>query len=100
MNATAYQVITDRIVSLLEAGTVPWQKPWNGAELTPKNLISKREYRGVNVFLLNAMGYASPFWLTFKQAAELGGYVKKGESACPVVFWKWLDMDVPETKEK
>ena len=93
VKADAFQVITDRIVGLLEQGTIPWQKPWRGGEMVPRNLISRREYRGVNVFLLHAMMYESPFWLTFNQAKELGGHVKKGERACPVVFWKWLEVD-------
>jgi len=59
----------------------------------PQNLVSRRPYRGVNVFLLHAMAYQSPYWLTFRQAQELGGNVRKGEKACPVVFWKWLDVD-------
>jgi antirestriction protein ArdC len=59
----------------------------------PRNLISQKEYRGVNVFLLHAMSYQSAFWLTFNQAKELGGSVKRGEKACPVVFWKWLDAE-------
>src|ERR1041385_127259 len=92
MQNDPYQVITDSIVGLLEKGVVPWQKPWQGGELMPRNLVSQREYRGVNVFLLHAMLYESPFWLTFNQAKELGGRVKKGERACPVVFWKWLDV--------
>ena len=60
--------------------------------MMPRNLISKREYRGLNVFLLHAMSHQSPFWLTYKQAQELGGNVKRGEKACPVLFWKWLDV--------
>jgi len=93
MKADAYQVITDRVITLLEQGTVPWQKPWQTGQLKPRNLLSLREYRGVNVFLLHAMAYQSPFWLTFNQAKELGGTVKRGEKACPVVFWKWLDVE-------
>ena len=92
MNNDAYQVITDRIVAQLERGVVPWQKPWRGGEQMPRNLISGRDYRGVNVFLLHAMSYESPYWLTYKQASELGGHVKKGERACPVVFWKRLQV--------
>jgi antirestriction protein ArdC len=68
----------------------------------PRNLISGREYRGVNVFLLHAMCFQSPFWLTYKQASELGGHVRKGEKACPVVFWKRLsvaDMTEPTGKK-
>jgi antirestriction protein ArdC len=82
-----YQVITDRIVRLLESGTVPWHRPWRGGEV-PQNLVSRRPYRGINVFLLNAAGFASPFWLSFKQIQTLGGRVKKGERSFPVVFWK------------
>jgi len=92
MNGVVYQVITDRIIALLEKGVVPWQQPWNCAELAPKNIVSKKPYRGINVFLLSAMRYSLPFWLTYKQAADLGGHVRKGERACPVVFWKWLDL--------
>jgi len=95
-----YQVVTDRIVSLLEQGTVPWQKPWQSGHLLPRNLISQREYRGVNVFLLHAMSFESPYWLTFNQAKELGGNVKRGEKACPVVFWKWLDVEERGEKER
>jgi antirestriction protein ArdC len=93
MNNDVYQVITDRIIAQLERGVVPWQKPWQGGEQMPRNLISRHEYRGVNVFLLHAMCFESPFWLTYKQASELGGHVKKGEHACPVVFWKRLQKD-------
>ncbi len=95
MKTDAFQVITDRIIGLLEQGVVPWQKPWRGGAMMPKNLVSKRDYRGVNVFLLDAMSYQSPFWLTFNQAKDIGGHVKKGEHSCPVVFWKWLDVEAP-----
>ncbi|PYJ96416.1 MAG: hypothetical protein DME23_20855 [Verrucomicrobia bacterium] len=87
-----YQVITDRVIALLQQGTIPWHKPWRGGDMLPQNLVSRRPYRGVNVFLLHAMSYESPFWLTFKQATAMGGNVRRGEHACPVVFWKWLDV--------
>lgn len=88
-----YSVITDRVIALLEKGTVPWQRPWQGGNQLPQNLISRKPYRGVNAFLLHAMAYESPFWLTFNQAQALGGHVRKGEKSCPVVFWKWLDVE-------
>lgn len=94
MKATVYDVITDRILEKLEAGTVPWHKPWKGgAAGMPRNLKSKRAYRGINVFLLSCAGYGSPHWLTFRQATQLGGAVRKGEKGFPVVFWKWPDRD-------
>jgi antirestriction protein ArdC len=86
-----YQIITDRILKQLEAGTVPWHKPWSvsGPGGPPRNLLSNRPYRGINVWILASSGYASPYWLTFRQAHELGGHVRKGESGTPVVFWKF-----------
>jgi antirestriction protein ArdC len=86
-----YQTVTDRIINLLEQGTVPWRKSWSAGGGMPKNLVSKNEYRGVNVFLLSAMPYSSPYWLTYKQATDLGGHVKRGEKSTPVIFWKMLD---------
>ena len=94
-----YEQITDRIIALLESGTVPWRKPWKAQTGLPRNLVSKKPYRGINVFLLHAMHYESPFWLTFKQAQELGGNVRKGEKACPVVFWKQLEVEDKKTGE-
>ena len=85
---TVYDIITDRIVSLLESGTVPWRKPWNTQAGCPKNLVSKREYRGINVFLLHCLGYELPYFLTYRQAKKRGGHVRQGERGCPVVFWK------------
>jgi antirestriction protein ArdC len=87
-----YSIITERIIHLLEQGAVPWHKPWQGGETFPRNLISRKPYRGVNVFLLHAMSFESPYWLTYKQARELGGNVRRGERACPVVFWKRLEV--------
>lgn len=93
MNIRSYERITERIVALLEQGTVPWHKPWKVTTGLPRNLVSGKPYRGINVFLLMAMSYESPHWLTFRQAIQLGGSVKKGEKACPVVFWKPLETD-------
>jgi len=98
--SSVYDQITDRIIAMLESGTVPWRKPWKSESIFPRNLVSKKAYRGINVFLLHAMGYESPFWLTFRQALELGGNVRKGEKACPVVFWKRIDIEGREPGEK
>ncbi len=96
-----YQVITDRIVAQLEAGAIPWRKPWSGERFHPCNAVSKRPYRGINTFLLGCCNdHASPFWLTFKQAKELGGTVKKGEKSMPVVFWKWQEREDKDTGKK
>jgi len=86
-----YDLINDRIMQLLEQGTVPWRKTWNAASNQPMNLISKKEYCGINVFILACQEYSSPYWLTFKQVQDKGGHVIKGSKSCPVIFWKWLD---------
>jgi antirestriction protein ArdC len=81
-----YEIITDRIMKKLEEGTVPWRRPWNASAGLPKNLVSRKEYRGINVFLTGSQGYESPYWLTFKQAKALGGCVREGEKGTPIVY--------------
>ena len=95
-----YQIVTDRIISLLDEGVVPWRKPWATSNALPKNLLSGKEYRGINVFLLGCQQYGSPYWLTFKQAQEKHGNVKKGEKSSMVVFWKLLDNDNTDQNDK
>ncbi len=85
-----YAMVTDKIINLLENGVVPWRRPWTSTGL-PRNLVSKKPYRGVNVFLLSASKYVSPFWLTMRQAKELGGHIRKGEESTAIVFWKIED---------
>ena len=89
-----YQIVTDRIVGSLKEGIIPWEKPWKIPTFSggsfPRNLKSGKPYRGVNVFLLWGARYSSPFWVTFKQAQELGGTVRKGEKGTPIVFYKQL----------
>jgi antirestriction protein ArdC len=84
---TAYEIVTESIIKQLESGVAPWRKPWR-TEM-PANLISKKEYRGINLFLLAVLGYGSRFWLTYRQARALGGNVRKGQHGSQVVFWKF-----------
>src|ERR1700678_2991108 len=101
-----YAIVTDKIINLLEQGVVPWRRPWTSAGL-PRNLVSKKPYRGINHFLLSASKHVSPFWLTMRQANELGGHVRKGEESTIVVFCKvddtkqsTEDLDTEETDGK
>jgi antirestriction protein ArdC len=90
-----YQEVTDQIVAELEAGALPWAKPWSqtpGANV-PCNAVTNRAYSGINVLLLwttRANGWAMPRFLTFKQATEAGGHVRKGEHGVAVYFVKDL----------
>src|SRR5499433_1220172 len=87
----AYNTITNRIMEQLEHGAVPWQQPWNHTAGMPRNLLSQKAYRGINVWLLASAGHSSPYWLTCREAEEIGGYRRKGEHGPPVVFWKFLE---------
>ena len=82
---SVYEIITERIIEQLESGVAPWRKPWTSQ--TPANLITQKEYRGLNVFTLASQGFPSRFWLTFHQASRLGGSIRKGEKSSPVLFW-------------
>ena len=82
-----YQLITDRFITALEGGIIPWRKPWNEQYGTPRNYVTGRPYTGVNAFLLH-YGCEVPFFLTFHQAQELGGYIRKGAHGHPVVYFQ------------
>jgi hypothetical protein len=81
-----YAIVTEKIIDLLEQGVIPLRRPWAAAGL-PRNLVSKKPYRGVNHFLLSASKFVSPFWLTMRQANQVGGHVRKGEKSTIVVLW-------------
>lgn len=87
MNRDIYQAITERFVEQLKRGTVPWQKPW----LSAQNIVSRKPYRGINSLLLGSAPFGSPFWVSFKQALDLGGHVRKGEKSTPVIYYKFLE---------
>jgi len=84
---TAFDIITEEILQIMEQGIVPWQKPWH-LKGEHRNLVTGNRYRGINVFLLSCAGYGSPWWLTYRQAQEKGGQVRKGEKGRRIVFWK------------
>lgn len=96
-----YRAVTDRVVAALEAGTLPWRRPWTAdgpatPPGAPRNAVSGRPYRGVNALLLAMTGFAhggdDPRWVTYRQAAERGWQVRGGERGTPVVFFKRLDV--------
>jgi antirestriction protein ArdC len=88
MSDRVYEIVTERICELLEAGTVPWHQPWNPELGMPRSLSTGKLYRGINVWLLGSSMYASPWWGTYKQIGEHDGQDRKGERSTLVVFWK------------
>lgn len=81
----AYEAITSRIIERIESGVVPWQSPSIARVGFPRNFSTGKLYSGINVFLLGSQEFQSPYFLTFIQARELGGHVRKGEKGFPVI---------------
>lgn len=88
MSENVYQIITNQIIEKLEAGVAPWRKEWGSTSVLGANqsLVSRKPYRGVNALITACAGFDSPYWLTFKQAKEMGGSVRKGEVGTKVCY--------------
>jgi len=104
--ASVSDMITNIIIAKLEAGVIPWRKPWIGGNKNtnnqPRNLVTKKTYRGINLFLLANTGFESPYFLTYKQCSDKGGQVKTGSKGFPCVFWSMVDVtdDLTGTDKK
>lgn len=89
---TPAQRITASIVERLEQGTKPWVKPWRGAPVSRPLRACGTPYKGMNTFWLwmmaEAAGYASPFWMTYRQCQTLGGQVRKGQKSTIAIFYR------------
>jgi antirestriction protein ArdC len=104
--ASLYQEITDKIISELEGGRVPWVQPWGtptakASLAMPKNAASGRRYSGINVLILWGAvvesGFSGQSWLTFRQAFSLGGHVRKGERGTTIVY---ADRFIPDQERE
>ncbi|WP_262905441.1 ArdC family protein [Hymenobacter nitidus] len=94
-----YQIVTDRVIAALEAGQIAWRKPWHAAYGLPRNYVSGRAYTGINAFLLHLVG-GTPFFLTFRQARELGGNIRKGAKGIPVIYYNVTTRTDQQTGEE
>jgi antirestriction protein ArdC len=104
--ASLYDEITDKIITELEAGCLPWVQPWGTAAARaplalPRNAATRRQYSGINILILwgsvIAHGFAGQSWLTFRQALTLGGHVRKGERGTSLVY---ADRFVPADEKR
>lgn len=101
MKLTLYESVTLKIVQSLQAGVVPWKKPWHNTASLPVSLTTGKPYRGINSFLLVLAPFADHRWITFRKVKERGGSIKHGERATMVVFWKfWEPPSDSEVQEK
>ena len=97
MSEKVNQIVTERIIELLEQGKVPWVQPWKSKGGRPRNAVSGKPYRGINALICSPMvsGYSDPNWYTKNQLNKLDLKLKEEfqepKSYTPVVFWKWIE---------
>ena len=100
-----YDVVTGNIIAELQAGAIPWLKPWKGGGtgMLPANAITKRSYSGINICLLwfeaDKHSYPTHLWLTYQQAKARGATIRKGEKGTHIVFTKKLSVKDIKTDE-
>ena len=101
-----YRDVTESVITALEAGTVPWVRPWtatgkSASALRPDNASTGRPYSGINILLLwSALfdnGWTSSQWLTYRQARKLGGHVRRGERGTWIFY---ADRFVPKAERE
>lgn len=107
--ANLYDEVTAKIIAELEAGRFPWVQPWGNSPddsggigpCLPRNALTARSYSGVNVLILWGAviehGWPSQSWLTFRQALDAGGAVRKGEKGTTIVY---ADRFTPEAEKE
>lgn len=88
-----YEKFAEAIVSATLASDAAWTKPWKVGQAfgLPRNALTGRDYRGCNILLLLSRHFASREWLTYKQAAEMGGHVRKGQKGTPIFFFSMIE---------
>ena len=95
-----YAEVTERMIAALESGVPPWRRPWDpdkaGGPAMPRNAVTGARYRGINTIVLGmsplAYDSADPRWATYKQAADRGWQVRKGERGTTAYFFKRLEV--------
>ncbi len=89
-----YSQVTDQIISDLEGGHIPCERPWSGGLMFPQNASTQTIYNGINTLILwmrqRKAGFGSSQWLTLNQARELGASIKKGEKATRIIYYQPL----------
>ncbi|WP_402721328.1 ArdC family protein [Janthinobacterium rivuli] len=93
--------VAKQLITLLERGTAPWQKPWapSSRGTTPYNIASGRRYKGINSLNLMAQPYEDPRWMTFKQANFKGARIKKNERGTAIRRWIFSEATAPEDSD-
>lgn len=96
MKSDIRDAIAQKFLEALNAGIIPWRKPWAGSTARPRNAVTQKPYRGVNAFYLGLLAsirdYPTGEWLTVNQCKKVGGRVLGSEwkNGTAVVFWKFM----------
>ncbi len=94
-----YQEITDKVITAIEAGVMPWSCPWavDGHQGLPFNYSTNAQYRGINILMLwleaQTQQFSSSAWLTYRQATALGGQVRKGEKGTTCIYYNTVEKE-------
>jgi antirestriction protein ArdC len=88
---SVYDIVADKILAELDAGTVPWRKPWALKPGMYPQSVDGHRYRGINAILLGMTPYSDPRWITYNNAEAKGGQVRKDEKSTLITFWKFLE---------
>lgn len=93
-----YEVVTERLIKIMESGRKPWEKPWDDDKAglmsltAPLNATTGKRYRGINLVVLlsddKAVTTGDPRWCSYKQATDAGWQVRKGEKSTTVFFYR------------
>jgi len=94
-----YGIINSKIIEQLDKGTVPWQKPWKNGGV-PQNLITKKQYHGINLLLLSMVGFEHNLFISFNQLQTIGGKVRRGEKGHMVVYWNVVRKEDTEPRDE
>jgi len=93
------EIVEKQIIAKLEEGVCPWVKGWADGGM-PRNITTDREYNGINRLFTMMQGFGSPYWMSYKQAKELGGNVIKGEKGVKIVYARTFEKEDKDTGEK
>ncbi|AGH55363.1 zincin-like metallopeptidase domain-containing protein [Legionella pneumophila] len=97
-----HEMIAERLIQQLKQGTAPWQRPWEpGAPnaFIPMNPFTGKRYKGINAIALMAQDYRDPRWMTYKQAEETQGQVRKGEKGSAIQYWKFTEEQIKKDEQ-
>ncbi|SAL62504.1 antirestriction protein-like protein [Caballeronia humi] len=97
-----FEVVAERLIEQLKAGTAPWQRPWEPGQpgaFIPMNPTTGKRYKGINAIHLMGQGRTDSRWLTYKQAVAVGAQVRRGEKGTPIQYWKFTEEE-PKTDEQ